>query len=120
MKTAELTGVMLDYWTARADGVPHEAMSFVGGNMPAPWEACSINGTGMFRPSTKWEQGGPIIERELIELSHDRDWREDGAFGRVWQGHIVAGHWDGDTALIAAMRAYVADKFGDTVPDEPA
>jgi hypothetical protein len=25
---------------------------------------------------------------------------------------------EGETALIAAMRAYVASKFGDTVPDE--
>lgn len=101
MKTSELTGALLDYWVATAEG-------FIG----------HINKDGFFRespegrqgeywpycPSSDWEDGGPIIEREQITI----DWN-DGCFagGTQW----------GETALIAAMRAYVASKYGGEVPD---
>jgi len=67
--------------------------------------------------STDWAQGGPIIEREIISVSHDTagqtiEWAawtpapirdEAEAFGY------------GPTPLIAAMRCYVASKLGDEV-----
>jgi hypothetical protein len=72
--------------------------------------------------STDWAQGGPIIEREIISVSHDTagqtiEWAawtpapirdEAEAFGY------------GPTPLIAAMRCYVASKLGDEVdvPEE--
>lgn len=144
MKTAELTGALLDYWVARVEpkggGMRWEQQdrNWIGfgtiGSSPefACWivtDATSLHDLAalsaahpsarFYSPSTNWAQGGPIIEHEMIELIHDRDWREDGEFGRVWQGHDAgSGYWDGDTALIAAMRAYVASKFGDEVSDD--
>lgn len=57
-------------------------------------------------------QGGPIIERERINL-----WNE----GYEWEASRYGEHivW-GKTPLIAAMRCYVASKLGDdvTIPEE--
>lgn len=57
-----------------------------------------------WRPSRAWEHGGPIIERERIEL------RNDASGGWNCMGNGCYG--DGPTPLIAAMRAYVASKVG--------
>jgi hypothetical protein len=98
-KTAELTGALLDAAVAKAEG-----MTAVVGKL--------------WFPSTDWGDGGPIIERERIEVS---PWPGPG-----WQawvrpeydyGDMVknAGEGAGPTPLIAAMRAYVASKFGEEV-----
>jgi hypothetical protein len=75
----------------------------------------------LYSPSTCWSSGGPLIEREHIEIitAWDHGWEAgincltgDGmsaGFGGLGQR--------GETPLIAAMRAYVASKFGDTVED---
>jgi hypothetical protein len=96
MKTSELSGAALDWAVA----------------------VCEKNWT--FEPdgcdsySTDWAQGGPLIERDGIDICTNTyggwiatlitDW-EDGTF--------VQG--EGDTCLIAAMRCYVASKLGDEV-----
>ena len=64
-------------------------------------------------PSIDWSQGGPIIERERIEL------KDDG--GTDWlASHNNESVEFGPTPLIAAMRCYVASKLGDEVeiPEE--
>jgi hypothetical protein len=81
------------------------------------WAVSAANGDSDIHPySTNWADGGPIIEREKIEL------RNDDATGEIW-----AQPWDqdeyqqsGPTPLIAAMRCYVASKLGDEVeiPEE--
>ena len=60
-----------------------------------------------YNPSASWMQGGPIIGRERINL-----WNE----GYEWEASLYGKHivW-GETALIAAMRCYVASKLGDEV-----
>jgi hypothetical protein len=72
------------------------------------------------RYSTDWAQGGPIIEREWIELMNGSNIALD-RWGAIKYGE------DGDpflqygpTPLIAAMRCYVASKLGDDVeiPEE--
>lgn len=86
-------------------------------------------GPFMYAPSENWAQGGPIIERERIAI-----WRYDtpgdvngwlANFGAVHgsaDGGIVATDPPhdreavvGPTPLIAAMRAYVANKCGEEV-----
>jgi len=76
------------------------------------WAVSAVQGDSDIHPySTSWEDGGPIIERERIELEHD---------GAIWWARIKADDdFDGTTPLIAAMRCYVASKLGDTV-DIPA
>lgn len=118
IKTSELTGVALNWAVAKCE----ELNAIVEQTMAGPFIAHSTNnGTSWidFFPSTNWAQGGPIIEREGIELniqipnSHARKWVGMGySFPRM----------SGPTPLIAAMRCYVASKMGDEVeiPEELA
>lgn len=78
-----------------------------------------------FQPSCSWVDGGPIIERHNITLldpnyCNSGQWEAYmGAFPDVRDdrvvGMVAAGA--GPTPLIAAMRAYVASRFADHVPD---
>lgn len=64
-------------------------------------------------PSTDWEQGGPIIEREMIGVCR--------SYVSGWDGYVSFHRTkNGPTLLIAAMRSYVATKYGDEVPDMEA
>jgi len=77
-----------------------------------------------FSPTALWEQGGPIIEAEGINLMRLGDTRSGtrGLFNVGWEsGHWEATHPDygfciyGPTPLVAAMRCYVAKMLGDQV-----
>ncbi|MDF0506549.1 DUF2591 family protein [Burkholderia cenocepacia] len=124
MKVSELTGAMLDYWVARTEGRPPDEVEI------NEYGQCCIEGPSNFNelpfhPSDYWMQGGPIIEREGITPVHwgPNDW---GAFIGPQGTYIDEKRpFDDDgpiqgapTPLVAAMRAYVASKFGDTVPDQ--
>lgn len=136
-KTNELTGAALDWAVAKCEGMNERIVFGLGSvrdtgycverpngtrlfyvlmNVWTKWcEKCETNpwgsGVGIWTPSTKWSQGGPIIERERIEL---------GWNGPDWLAQIRAdAEWYGPTPLIAAMRCYVASKLGDEV-DVPA
>lgn len=123
MKTAELTGALLGYWVGVSDGLLVEIR-----NGTCIREVA--NGKHAFNPSEDWSQGGPIIERERIAVVRfEHEWcaylsspGKAGAGG--WYGDFSIDVSDGDangvgeTALIAAMRAYVASKYGDEVPDQ--
>jgi hypothetical protein len=81
-----------------------------------------------YTPPTDWAQGGPIIEREKITLEHLYGAGDTGA--DVWVamltcedkkfGGVECFEEQGPTALVAAMRCYVASKLGDEVeiPEE--
>ena len=112
MKTTELSGAALDWAVATAEMV---AFEFDCG-------ALVINGSDYYCPSEDWAQGGAIIEREEISISREF------SSGRIeWAAWTPAPFRDdaeafgyGETALVAAMRCYVASKLGDEVeiPDE--
>jgi hypothetical protein len=71
--------------------------------------------------STEWAFGGPIIEREWVEVV---PWPNETDEGERWQAtqhdlpHRV--YCSGPTPLIAAMRCYVESRLGDEVdvPDD--
>jgi hypothetical protein len=70
-----------------------------------------------YLPSANWAQGGPIIEREGIDvLTHAKHGWTAG------YGNNTGLYGNGDTPLIAAMRCYVASKLGEdvSIPDELA
>lgn len=102
MRTSELTGPALDWAVAKAEGYTGVALE----SRTKKW----------FTPSTDWAQGGPIIEREWIEVV---PWPNETDEGERWQAtqhelpHRV--YCSGPTPLIAAMRCYVASKLGDEV-----
>ncbi|HDR9036105.1 TPA: DUF2591 domain-containing protein [Burkholderia vietnamiensis] len=118
MKVATLLGARLDYWVAKAEG--H--------TLSPEWDSASdggiLIGTGAgdlqcFAPSTDWADGGPIIQRALISVLHGPINDPDGV--DYWTGFIRPSDddgYDGETPLIAGMRAYVASKFGAEVPGE--
>jgi hypothetical protein len=108
IKTSELAGASLNWAVAKCEG---------GVNIDAsglPWlpdESPNEYGEAVwFKPSTNWAQGGPIIERERIEIA---------SYGDQWQAvaHLESEsiYERGETPLIAAMRCYVASKLGDEV-----
>jgi len=118
MKTDELTGATLDWAVCRAQ-YPDADMSATH-----VWIE-SGDGEDDFlidETSTDWSQGGPIIEREKIGVTPMTVTVGDDRGKRKW----FANHedktdfQDGPTALVAAMRCYVASKLGDEVdiPEE--
>lgn len=111
MKTTELTGHALNWAVAKCEGVTF-----------ALWSGAVVD--EFCNPLTyhdDWAQGGPIIEREKIELKYlgyDNPpyW---GALKFAPSKYERKGA-TGPTPLIAAMRCYVASKLGDEVeiPEE--
>jgi hypothetical protein len=117
MKTAELTGAELDYWVAKAAGISLKRFKD-GGSGNYYWcHDWMENDLPEWAPSKLWSQGGPIIEREGINLS-----KESIPGFYTWMAQTTCDGpcyvMSGETALIAAMRAYVASVFGEEVPDE--
>ena len=119
MKTSELSGAVLDWAVAKAEGM-HVTM-VRGGWFVFDSDAYSefrndYNDDKLqaFRPSTNWAQGGPIIEREKIDTYYG----EKGWWQAVAETNDVFAF--GSTPLIAAMRCYVASKLGDEIqlPEE--
>jgi hypothetical protein len=107
----ELIGAELDAAVAKAEGVavviaPKSGKCLLASN------GTNRDGRGWYSPSGQWKDGGPIIQRERIELVTPHvgsDW-----YAHWWppgpkqQKYRVVG--SGPTPLIAAMRAYVASK----------
>ena len=96
MKTSEMQGAALNWAAAEALGTVQKNED---GQYHSWW------------PTKDWAQGGPIIERERIHLAHSH-----------FKGHWVAfiadsdcGNVFGPTPLVAAMRCFVAAKFGDNI-----
>jgi hypothetical protein len=135
-KTSELTGALLDAAVAMAEGAKGEVLDWDGKGLMVFQTTQGL----LFRPSIDWWQGGPIIDRERIMLDWTKDSDSVDPYAVIWMATIYARvlgtirligklqpgeialkdipkdvHGDGPTVLIAAMRAYVASKFGDEV-----
>lgn len=115
-QVSELTGALLDAAVANAEGWEWRVIE---SESPFVWlvDGPDVGPEFAFSPSTNWTQGGPIIERERIELQ--RHACSDGWWAGIRQaattnraGGAIA---VGGTPLIAAMRAFVASRFGDHV-----
>jgi hypothetical protein len=121
IKTSELTGAALDWAVAKtADYLTQLGDHWM---VTLPKVSARMNFVPgprcVFTPSTRWAQGGPIIEQELIELSIDGASNDGMWVAKSPDWHAPA---SGPTPLVAAMRCYVAAKLGDTVdvPPQPA
>ena len=101
MKVNDMTGAALDWAVAKCEGINN------GWGM---WSGSQWIGIPY---STEWAQGGPIIEREFIQLNTILN-IETGAVS--WFANMPPGFVGrGPTPLIAAMRCYVASKLGDDI-----
>ena len=110
IKTNELQGAALDWAVAKCEG-------FVPFTDGVSW-VVDKDGAYIQLPnySTDWAQGGPIIEREKIDVCWCKKWF-------AWAKTKFEEPSDeepelrkeGPTPLIAAMRCYVASELGDEV-----
>lgn len=118
IKVSEATGSALDWLVAKCDGYCLQLDDKVLGPSLVPTEGYLHDEKPLscFRPSTCWEQGGPIIEREGLSCEPFKGSKSDWRCFELTVGHVYAG----PTPLIAAMRCYVAFKLGEEVevPDE--
>ena len=131
-RTADLTAHALDWAVAKCQGrtVRHKPMGPQGGHGWWVWEetpsghgvtvskyAIYLSVGKQYSPSTNWAQGGPIIESERITLRGDT---RGGNWVAFLEGARVTARMEGPTALVAAMRCYVAHRLGATVdiPEE--
>lgn len=120
IKTSEATPIQLNWLVAKAMGLLAAGrvvvdFEYMSGESPVRWEPkLSTYYSSAYSPSTDWAHGGPIIEREMIELVPQSDSLWDAMYR---DQHIPN---DGPTPLIAAMRCYVAFELGDEcdIPDE--
>ena len=109
VKTSELSGAQLDWAVAKAED---KQVKFECGLLFLITP--NITYGDLYRPSEDWEHGGPIIEREGIDLKRVNDILWDA------HSHNVAFYESGSTPLVAAMRCYVASKLSQEVeiPEE--
>ena len=144
LKTAELTGNVLDWVVAICDdrrvrfnidkNIEVRAQTKEGNELPDHWDLWMP-----WNPSTNWEQGGSIIEREGINILQCSS--ETDRSCSYWVATLEPRHWEwhyttyneyeaillyksdtyvGPTPLIAALRCYVANILGDEIelPEE--
>ena len=105
MKTSELQGAALDWAVAKAQGYFDD-----GATSAKHFLDMREAGVHWTRGSTDWAEGGPIIERECVDIMFEGpEWY---AYMR-WEDKTL--QYDGPTPLIAAMRCYVASKLGDEI-----
>jgi hypothetical protein len=116
IKTSDLSGAALDWAVAQCEGDDSIAACYYEDNTPLLLDEAP---EPEWKPSTNWAQGGPIIERYCINLFRLDPKTEDNT--NFWVAHIDGIYCRyGVSALMAAMRCYVASKLGDEVeiPDE--
>lgn len=114
MKTSDLTGAALDWAVAKIVTKERHGVGMISNIVDGIWQQHSQH-----RYSTDWSKGGPIIEREGINLQQFK-----GHPCRAFKGTVV--HYEFSMfapegkPLIAAMRCFVASRLGDEVeiPEE--
>lgn len=131
MKTAELVGVTLDWAVATCEGYEvrtHSSRRYPYEKAHVTARRCGDEDWLRYCPSEAWMQGGPIIERERICVgwSYPRRITDKGTqavaqFFEAPHSALQVHRAFGPTLLIAAMRCYVASRFGDEVnfPERP-
>jgi len=121
VKVAELEGALLDLWVARAEGeVLAPAHPAPDPNSGTYWlkmgQFASVKPCPQYH--RRWDDAGPIIERELGTFTIERHSRSVPIWYWADMGRTLArSRMGGPTHLIAAMRAYVVYRFGEEVPD---
>lgn len=110
IRTSELIGLGLDWAVAQCrgkrKGYKHELTGDERFLVP-------------YSPSTKGEQGEPIIEEYKINSSYGHGLKADLWFAERYRsyslGRDTASQQYGPTALVACMRSFVASEMGEEV-----
>lgn len=119
VKTADLTGAALDWVVAQVEAVP---VAIAAPHYGTDWRVYKPDFGGKYSPSTDWAIGGPLIAKFQVALIPEaHDGMEGTEMSERWYADV---YYDGgeqyttehcNTALIAACRAIVATKFGNSV-----
>jgi len=141
MKVQELSGAMLDYWVAKADPMCEGCkLAYVEDHAAGPhYIGTCEDGVAFFiptngiaqvlrlereyqadryRPHVDWSQGGVLIDgMQRIRIQQNADGYAVQVFNDP--GCLIPTYGYGKTILIAAMRCFVASKFGEEAPDLP-
>lgn len=117
MKTTDLSDALLDYWTARAEGVPADELEIRPVQRPDPRTPDTIC-VRMIGPlalmrldySTNWALCGPLVEKHFISVESDYNgwWVQKGDVPMDY--HV-------SSPLTAICRSLVRAAFGDEVED---
>ena len=122
IKTKSLTGAALEWAVAKCEGKVEQGVygtpELLASGLHLHY--CDVLLSHPYSPSTDWAEGGPIVQRERMEVMPCMD-----VLVEKW----IATHclrqskWTqecGPTPLIAVMRAFCCSKLGDEVdiPDE--
>lgn len=117
-KVSELVGDPLDAAVAKVLADPRITMwgdsPFIDDGTPA---GHGYNGRG-FKPSTDPRDGHPIIENHQIDIEYGANQGRSDEFHCRASAPTRTGMTDwyeGETALMAASRAFVASEFGETI-----
>lgn len=116
VKTAEATRAVLDWLVSTCENMHPQVLH-------VPGQFGILHAAGQFCYSTDWRLAGPIIEREGIDLYCNvatNPTHQDPAWRGSWRTRYCSMGRGGDfsygeTALIAALRCYVASKLGNEV-----
>ncbi|HCG1294837.1 TPA: DUF2591 family protein [Pseudomonas aeruginosa] len=108
VKTCDLEGTALDWAVAVIEGYDL---------MKHPFRRAFIPNLGYcdYSPSTNWTFGGPLIEKHMVRTHYaaDTEKRADaGCIAQTWRPYAEA---YGRTLLIAACRAIVTARLGETI-----
>lgn len=114
MKTLELIGAKLDYWTAVAIGID-QRQAKIQDAQRSDKEICVLYGISRYAPSEDWNVVGPLIDKYAVMLTKSMS-------GRGWIAHQEENNISGDyaygaTPLVAACRAIVLSRFGAEAPE---
>lgn len=113
VKTADLVGHALDWAVAQAEGLE---VFLVGPQYNVPWRVFwkkrgqALEWDVLYNPHEDWLLGGKLIEKYRVGFGLYSDY-----FFAVTGLNDLPGDADGSTHLVAACRAIVAAKLGDTV-----
>ena len=124
IKVAEATNDQLDRLVARCEGWTNKRCGATCNCL----QHIAPNGWASTLPkyTTDWNQGGPIIDRENLELiyygteGYQGPWESQKGCDTHYIDQSPGDAMAGPTALVAAMRAHVKHKLGDEVevPEE--
>lgn len=128
VKTADLTGLALDYATGIADRRELELPSGVLGRTSVVWcDPFTIKREGrpdfhdktrrLWKPSTDWCNGGPLIDKHMLHIKPhctENGVVKSWAAGMTWPCDTMPSQC-GKTPLIAACRAIVMKELGAVV-----
>ena len=112
MRVEHLEGWRLDYWTAVADGIkddPRYGFRYDKRYDECRWYGDAECGDEEYSPSVFWSIAGPIIDINKINLE---------CINHIhWRAYVGEISYTGTSPTMAAMRCFVASKYGETVPD---